>query len=412
MSSTRRFGAGEQRDHGLCDLQLQLLYNLAADISLGNNVQHDYSYNSRMQVSQIWDALGNNGNYFMFYLGFTYGTASNNNNGTISGINELFGNKVPWGSLTQYNQSFTYDSVNRLSWAGDSGGWSRSFAYDQFGNAWVPSVIGIGWGVSTPNGDVYNSKNQVGTSPYDASGDISQLPPGYSFVYDAESRVVSETNSNGPSATYYYDGLGERVTKVAGSTTTDYVYDAFGNLAEEYSPYNVWSKDYIIFGGQAAAIENATADPCGTCFLSRDHLGSVRMVTDRTTNIITRHDYLPFGDEIPAGSAGRSSQFGAGSDNVNEKFTGQYRDTETGLDYFGARYYALAIGRFLSADPASLAAVDPSDPQTWNQYAYVRNNPLDTTDPTGMDADDSPVCTRSAIWCTGRRWRTRPPTRV
>jgi RHS repeat-associated protein len=108
--------------------------------------------------------------------------------------------------------------------------------------------------------------------------------------------------------------------------------------------------------------------------LSRDYLGTIRLITDASTNVITRHDYLPFGDEIPAGSAGRGSQFGAGADNINEKFTGQYRDAETGLDYFGARYYALAIGRFLSSDPASLAAVDPSDPQTWNQYAYVRIN--------------------------------------
>ena len=84
--------------------------------------------------------------------------------------------------------------------------------------------------------------------------------------------------------------------------------------------------------------------------------------------------------------AGRSSQFGPYVDNVNQKFTGQYRDTETLNDFFNARYYTAPLMRFLSADPASVAAVDPTDPQTWNAYAYVRNSPLVLVDPSGMDS--------------------------
>jgi RHS repeat-associated protein len=163
-----------------------------------------------------------------------------------------------------------------------------------------------------------------------------------------------------------------------------YVYDAFGALAEEWSPANTWSKDYVPFGGQVAAIENATANPCTTCYLTYDHLGTVRLVTDAAANVMGRHDYLPFGDEIPGGVAGRSSQFGPYVDNVNQKFTGQYRDSETSNDFFNARYFSAPLMRFLSADPAGLAAVDITDPQTWNQYAYVRGNPLAYVDPSGM----------------------------
>jgi RHS repeat-associated protein len=108
------------------------------------------------------------------------------------------------------------------------------------------------------------------------------------------------------------------------------------------------------------------------------------MLTNQTATVITRHDYLPFGDEIPAGSAGRNSQFGPYVDNVNQKFTGEYRDTETLNDFFGARYYSAPLMRFLTPDPAGLAAVDMTDPQTWNQYTYVRNNPLALVDPSGM----------------------------
>jgi RHS repeat-associated protein len=65
--------------------------------------------------------------------------------------------------------------------------------------------------------------------------------------------------------------------------------------------------------------------------------------------------------------------------------TGKERDAETGLDFFGARYFSGAQGRFTSPDPAGNAVADPSNPQSWNQYAYVMNNPLIFTDPTGQE---------------------------
>jgi len=127
---------------------------------------------------------------------------------------------------------------------------------------------------------------------------------------------------------------------------------------------------------------------CATYYVSFDHLGSVRMLTDGSGNVVARQDYLPFGEEIPAGYAGRSASllFGS-SDGVEQKFTGQIRDSETGMDFFTARYYASALGRFTSPDPMNLGA-DLLDPQTWNAYAYVRNNPLALVDPSGMDSID------------------------
>lgn len=65
--------------------------------------------------------------------------------------------------------------------------------------------------------------------------------------------------------------------------------------------------------------------------------------------------------------------------------TGKERDAESGLDYFGARYYGSNMGRFMSPDPAGPWAADVSDPQSWNFYAYARNNPLINTDPDGYD---------------------------
>jgi RHS repeat-associated protein len=67
------------------------------------------------------------------------------------------------------------------------------------------------------------------------------------------------------------------------------------------------------------------------------------------------------------------------------RYTGKERDAESGLDYFGARYYSSNMGRFSSPDPSGLASVNPANPQSWNLYSYVLNNPLINVDPTGLD---------------------------
>lgn len=111
--------------------------------------------------------------------------------------------------------------------------------------------------------------------------------------------------------------------------------------------------------------------------------GSVRLVMDENGGVVARHDYLPFGEEVAAGSAGRNTQWGSGNDTVAQKFTGKERDAESGLDYFGARYYGSALGRFTSTDPEN-AGADPYNPQSWNAYSYVLNNPLTNIDPFGQ----------------------------
>ena len=138
-----------------------------------------------------------------------------------------------------------------------------------------------------------------------------------------------------------------------------FVHDAFGNLAAEYNP--------------------PVAAACMTCYLSWDHLGSTRMVTDAGGNIVARHDYLPFGVEIP-----RSWSV---TDGLSPKFTGQDHDSETLLEFYQARYLAAGLGRYMSVDPGN-AGADPTDPQTWNMYSYVRNRPLTFTDPGGLDECD------------------------
>lgn len=120
-------------------------------------------------------------------------------------------------------------------------------------------------------------------------------------------------------------------------------------------------------------------------WLVTDHLGTPRMVVGQTGSLsgIRRHDYLPFGEELGAGTGGRTTAQGYAGDNVRQQFTSKERDDETGLDYFNARYYSSTIGRFTSTDEPFMDQ-EEEDPQSWNLYAYVRNNPLLYTDPHGL----------------------------
>jgi len=72
-------------------------------------------------------------------------------------------------------------------------------------------------------------------------------------------------------------------------------------------------------------------------------------------------------------------------DAVRNMFTGKERDSESGLDNFGARYFGSTMGRFMSPDPMFISLERLYDPQLLNLYSYVRNNPLSLTDPTGLD---------------------------
>jgi RHS repeat-associated protein len=124
----------------------------------------------------------------------------------------------------------------------------------------------------------------------------------------------------------------------------------------------------------------------GTSYLTQDTLGSTRAVTGQDQVVKVRHDYFPFGEEVPADGTWRTSGRGYDAgDGVRQKFTGKERDNETGLDYFLARFYSSVQGRFTGVDTAKIKQKNLINPQELNRYAYVNNNPLNSIDPDGME---------------------------
>ena len=287
------------------------------------------------------------------------------------------------GYSTSWVQSFTYDGLNRISLASETSptpGWSDTNSYDQFGNRWVSAHTGSSLDPYTPqNSTNYDGGNHlyIQTMKYDNDGNATQVG-GYGFAYDAEGRLESSSINN--SATnFIYDAAGRRVMRRTPTGDTTYLYDAGGMLMAEYPSV-------------------ASPAPCTTCYLSQDHLGSTRLELDGSGTAIGCHDFKPFGEEIEAGVDGRTRTCWAATE-TTLKFTGKERDAETGLDYFGARDFSGAQGRFTSPDPIHIMPQKLVDPQQWNMYAYGRNNPLRFVDPTGMYVDD---CANGDKACTKR----------
>lgn len=165
--------------------------------------------------------------------------------------------------------------------------------------------------------------------------------------------------------------MGQRLRK----TTTalgaiDYIRNFSGEVLGEWQSGSVntgWNREYVYLGGKLVAeYGNST-----TYFRHEDRLGSATVLTGVNQAIYDSMEFLPFGEQT------------GGDTGTTHKFTGKERDTESGLDNFGARYDASSLGRFMTTDPVVITTERLMNPQQLNLYAYVANNPLRFIDPTG-----------------------------
>jgi len=351
-----------------------LPHGAISSLTLGNGLQENYGYSGdRLQLTSV--AASSNLLTLMYGYCGPGVTSCTNNNGNLQSQQMT----RPNGSWTD---TYSYDTVNRLTQGQETGkgSWTQAYGYDAYGNIAVTTNTGPpALTNETPTLlTQYNGRNQIGSWTYDASGNIMQVGTmARLFTYDAENRQLTASVAGIAGSSYVYDGDGRRVQKTTAWGSTTFVYDAFGQLAAEYG----------------------TPGDTGTKYLTADALGSTRLETAVGTSgpvVSQNYDYFPFGAEIGTGTAGRDGTFSPGAypsaaNGPSMKFTGKERDSESGLDYFGARYFSGAQGRFTgpdwSATPEPVPYATYTDPQTLNQYAYVRNNPLFYADVNGHCPD-------------------------
>lgn len=314
---------------------------------------------------------------------------------------------APNGNLLSYtdnvngNWTMTYDSLNRLRSATATTGQFQNLAldmtYDSFGNRLTQTSAG-----SPPIGTVsswwaqYNDgSNRITGSTatgvgvaYDASGNV--LNDGFNrSAYDAEGRVCAVYSLVfGSNVTQYlYDAEGRRVAK--GHSASDpsqlvcspgradfvpaetYIIGQSGEQVSQLDRSGHWQHTNAYAADQLLA----TYDNQGTGlhFHVADPLGTRRVQISSAGNVDLQCVSLPFGDYLRCN--------GPGADATEHHFTGKERDQESQLDYFGARYYGSTMGRWMSPDNG--IDQNKEDPQSWNLYSYVRNNPVNRVDPNG-----------------------------
>ncbi|WP_158942887.1 RHS repeat-associated core domain-containing protein [Granulicella sp. S190] len=254
-------------------------------------------------------------------------------------------------------------------------GLNQTYSYDSFGNIQQNGSFN----------DSYTAQNQMFGYAYDAAGNL--LSNGLTTMsWDAESKLISTGG-----ATYIYDPEGNRVEK-QGVGVTDTIF--FGGRPIARLSAGTWTD--LIYGPNGMFAEVAGTETALPNYRLLDHLGNQVGTVGSTILLTNPLDYTPFG------------QVFAGSTNDPYMFTGKERDSESGLDYFGARYYASSMGRFMSPDWAAKVTPVPyavlPDPQSLNLYSYVRNNPLSRADsdghcdaPSNLKAGQVGVCVASYI---------------
>jgi RHS repeat-associated protein len=362
------------------------LLNQVDAVTLGPGDSDTYAYDSAGRMNSYQFSVEVAGNTKL-----VTGTPYWNPNGTLGTLTIA----DPLDSTDAEQCAYAYDDLVRISSVNcgptspNGSTWTQSFAYDPFGNisksgtsSFLPTYTGTG---TTPTNQFYQIPGgPTGTSHYyDLNGNLtSDLTNTY--TWDAEGKAIT---INGIGLTY--DALGRMVEQNSSGAYTQILYSPIGKLGlmSKQVAVNVFMP---LPGGEQATYTNGTIR-----FRHYDWQGSARLESNTAQQEYGDIAYAPFGESY------------AISKNPYPSFTGQQQDTSsgtTGVYDFLFREYSAGEGRWISPDPAGMGAVDPSNPQSWNRYAYVVNNPLALVDQLGLQQGQGGDC----HYGSGGEWICNP----
>jgi RHS repeat-associated protein len=294
------------------------------------------------------------------------GALSWNPNGSLGSL----GITDPFNSSGSQTCNYTHDDLERIGSTPTVPGvncvngsqqtvWSQTFSFDAFGNINKSgnSTFSASYSPAT------NRMTSIGgsTPSYDSNGNVTNDFL-HTYAWDAEGRPVTIDTVG-----VTYDALGRMVEQNRSGTYTEIAYAPTGDKLALMSGQTL-QKAFVPLPGGATAVYTSSGLEH---YRHADWLGSARLATTPSRTVYGDVAYAPYGETY------------AQSGTADFSFTGMNQDT-VGNEYdFPAREYGIQ-GRWPSPDPGGLAAVDPANPQSWNRYAYVMNNPLAATDPTGM----------------------------
>jgi RHS repeat-associated protein len=317
-------------------------------------------YNNRLQMTHLT---------MPGQLNISYNFAAQNNGQISSQTDNLSGEQI----------TYQYDALKRL-YSASASAWSQTFTYDGFSN--LTDKAGTG-GAPTNHSPVNAATNQLTGYSYDANGNMTTT----GYGWDPENRMSYATWGG---TQYAYDSANKRIwtgnyTCPGGfcgpgygwqfQSETVFFYGIDGNQLAAYTPqvqysYGTPQSIYYLLGEERVYFRRKYIGNANTTLMS----GGTSVGQDR---LGSTGKYFPYGEER------NNSQL----PNDTVKFATYTRDSATGLDYADQRYYTGGVGRFMNPDPyrASASSVNnPTDPATWNRYAYVGGDPINRADPGGQ----------------------------
>ncbi len=211
---------------------------------------------------------------------------------------------------------------------------------------------------------------------------VTSLSSGETYAYDANGNMVTRFEG-GLTYTQAFDAENRLVSVTVSGQTTQFVYDGDGNLVKKIKPdgsrtlyiRGVYEVDKNSSGSVTRTVKYYPAAGAmrieGALYYTlKDQLGSASTATDYSGALLGEQRYYPYGE----------TRLVSGSMYTDKLFTGQREMAGLGLYHYNARFYSPKLGRFISADSIVPSAANP---QAFNRYSYVLNNPLRYTDPTG-----------------------------
>lgn len=367
------------------------------------------TYDAAGRLTKISDSLS--GDITFAYDNFDRMTSETTPRGVVSYTYDAVGRRASMTVAGQQAITYAYDDANRLT-AITRGATAVGFGFDDANRLTalsLPGGVSLGYGydrksqvtaISYRKGGValgdltyaydatgrrvgiggtyarlalpaaaaslsYNANNQLtqkgaAALTYDPAGNLTSDGTN-TYTWDSRNQL-SSMSGPGLSASFLYDGMGRRYRKTVNSAATDYLYDGV-TAVQELSGTTPAAN--LLTGGLDAVFTRS--DSAGTHTLLPDGLGSTLALLDQSGAVESQYTYDPFGATTASGAAGSNPS----------QYTGRENDG-TGLYFNRARYYSPALQRFLSEDPAGFGG-------GINLYAYVDNDPLNWTDPFGLD---------------------------
>jgi RHS repeat-associated protein len=329
---------------------------------------------------------------------------------------DAVGNLVRRTEGLQYiNETFTYDANYRLATVSRNGSVTLTMAYDEVGNV-----------LNKSNAGSYVYVNQTGCTPYAHTQPHAVRKVGTNvYCYDANGNMVSRSGSSVTWSTFNYP---TQINQAGGNTSTFY-YGASRNAYRQISVDAGTTEDRITVGdgafeqltrnggaqtefrhfvvahGRVVAIVKRSAQTGNKTFYPHaDHLGSTDLVSDETGQVYLRTSFDAWGQRRGGSWAGppTAPEKTAINASTHRGYTGHEQLDNLNLVHMKGRVYDPVIARFMSADPIIQS---PFRSQSFNRYSYVWNNPLNSTDPTGLTCSPLGVRIKQEDGCTGA-WAT------